>query len=370
METVLDHHSVGFGQDLQEQVNNLIIKPYSWDNRGEIALDCALLCDLELLAENIKIFLHPLLPSLDVLVFFELRESQLFTLYLKNTLQPPFKLLDSHDTQQPNFAASNEVTSCNRRKQILNQAIQSVVVLLRRLCDGSATLQEVTLYGSLPLCEIQVEDECKTLTLFAQLFLKENPHCNGLNGVTALLELLQIYGHIFTIQQVCSQFELSEVESDPDLSGLVAVAEELKSETRRGTLTMEDAVIKLSFVKEKLQIKDSGNQDIFQLFSVLKDGVEFFEFAKTKGFIGIAGRKHFTQIHTLVTTQLQHEEHDQDVLNHLQGCFAYIEPFLLKQSTFKALMDMISALPNIEMGIKQLRTVIQNMSIIKLWFEV
>ena len=201
-------------------------------------------------------------------------------------------------------------------------------------------------------------------------FSQDHGWSGAAKGVTAVLDLLKNYEDVFTIREVCKQFKLTKCHEDPDLVCLVEVAEELQSKDRRAQLTMDDTVSKMDLFSEKLLLKDQHSRTIFQLFKEVKDCKALFEFAEEKGFTGEAGRQKFVTSHKLVTTQLQHEEYNAVVLNHLLGCFDYINPFLSRPSSFSELMQLVTSLPNIENGIRQLRTVNQNIGLIKMWFEV
>ena len=306
--------------------------------------------DLVSLLELIEKYLEPLQPCLEILVFFELHHSKLFECYLKSNLL----LLKS--------------PAVDARKR-LNDAVMLTVKLIWKLCDGSATVQEVTLNDTLSLEDIDVEKEHSNLSLFAGIFSPEQINCSGLDGVTAVLKLLKIYEEVFTIRQVCEQFKLTECLDDPDLKCLVTVAEDLQCNDRRAGLTMDEAITKMKIFSDKLLL-DKHGESILQLFKEVKDCKALFQFVEESGFVGREGRIKFIQSHNLVTTQLQHEEYNAVVLNHLLGCFDYIDPFLRRSSSFSELMKLVTDLQNVQNGIRQLRTVNMNIGLIKMWFQV
>lgn len=360
LKDLLAHHNIDFKP--QNRVDVLI----SYDGNTLIPKKRAYLCELSTLERDIENFLEPIsLSSFEALVFFQLKPSNLFKSYLENYL------LIMDGVLQPIVQGGSQQTQVMNH---LNEAAQSAIDLILRLCDGSATEQEVTLNGNLSLQHIDVENERHILQLFVEVISEEMSSkklsCSGLRGVTALLELLQMYEDIFTIREVCKQFELTECISDPDLDSIVKIAEELSKTECRATLTMEESIVKLNQVKEVLVLKDKHSQTILKLFKAVLDSKAFFQFAKENGFRGDIGRRKFAQLHNLVTTRLQHEEYNGVVLDHLLGCYDYIDPFLRKPSSLNELMMLVTALPNIENGINQLRTVNGNIGLIKQWFEV
>ena len=316
------------------------------------------------MADGIERFLQPLLQALDVLVFFELNPSDLFT-----------SILNKFKTDiVPELHISESCVS----KEDLKNATEEAVSLVWKICQGSAIVSEVTLNNSLSLECINVEDECRNLSLFAKIFASQFKEtlqkCEGLKGIPALFELLQTYEGIFTIGEVCDQFNLlAKCQTDEDLRILVNIAKELSLEDRCQALTLKEAMNMLSIVNEKLQIRsDTSIGDVLKLFNEVKNSAAFFTFADEQKFTGVNGKSQFIVRHRLVTTLLQHEEYKEVVLDHLFGCFDYVEPFLVKPSSFKDLMERIASpkLSNIDNGMKQLRTVNRNIALVKLWFEV
>ena len=357
---MLAQHNIDF--DPQNRVDVLV----SHDGDALVPKEKAYLCDLSTLEYGINKFLEPISSSsLEALVFFRLKPSNLFKSYLENYLF----IMDG--VMQPIVQVGSQQTQVMNH---LNEAAQSAIDLILRLCDGSATEQEVTLNGNLPLQDIDVENERHILQLFVEVISDEMSSkklsCSGLRGVTALLELLQMYKDIFIIREVCKEFELTECTSDPDLDNIVKIADELSKTECRAMLTMEEAIVKLTRVKDVLLIKGKHSQTILKLFKAVSNSKAFFQFAEENGFRGDNGRRKFIQLHNLVTTRLQHEEYNGVVLDHLLGCYDYIDPFLRKPSSLNELMMLVTALPNIENGINQLRTVNGNIGLIKNWFEV
>ena len=358
MSKLLEKHEVGFDDVIRDKIYKLVDMSAVCQQRTSIIKPVALVCDVQSLLQSIEKFLEPLQPCLDVLIFFELQQSNLFKRYLKSSLR-----------------GSQELSPLPVTKEHLNKASNVTVDLIWKLCDGSATVQEVTLCDSLQLEDIDIKKERSILSHFARIFSnrvspKRSSSCEGLKGVTAVLDLLKNYEDVFTIREVCKQFKLTKCHEDPDLVCLVEVAEELQSKERRAQLTMDEAVRKMALFNEKLLLKDKHSRTIFQLFKEVKECKAVFEFAEEKGFAGEAGRKKFVTNHKIVTTQLQHEDYNAVVLNHLLGCFDYINPFLSRPSSFSELMQLVTSLPNIENGIRQLRTVNLNIGLIKMWFEV
>ena len=54
-----------------------------------------------------------------------------------------------------------------------------------------------------------------------------------------------------------------------------------------------------------------------ELFTAVGDSTAFYQFVRDKQFVGEKGQAVFQQQYQLITAQLQHEEYNETVLNHL-----------------------------------------------------
>ena len=307
------------------------------------------------MASEIKTYLEPMALSLDVLVFFQLHRSCLFEQYLTKSKDDDL------------------VTTETDQRIRLNTSVLLTVAFLWRLCHGSATVSEVEFAS--PLSDMTVEEK-ERLKLFSesQVFLEQfhehKQECVGPDGISAALKLFEIKDNIPVIVEACQQVGLQQILSDPQLQKLVNLQSELQSKDYRQNLTMAEAISMLTEVRDILQIKKPGYKDIFKLFGEIKDSGAFFGFAEEQKFTGVSGRNRFRTRHRIVTTELQHEQYNEKLLDHLLGCFEYVEPFLAKPSSLKELMERVTSLSNIPNGIKQLKTVNAGIVLVRHWFEV
>ena len=93
----------------------------------------------------------------------------------------------------------------------------------------------------------------------------------------------------------------------------------------------------------------------------------FYQFVHDKHFVGEKGQALFQQQYQLITAQLQHEEYDETVLNHLYAAFTFIFPFMDTHQNFHQLMSQVTNL-DVTNEMKQLQTVNTNITLIQLWF--
>ena len=352
---MLDKHSVGFGEVLHNEIDRLVdMSKASYQSLPIVKPDTHL-CDLQYLLKSIEEFLEPL-QCLDFLVFFELQRSNLFNYYLKS------------------FLSSFLVESQSVTKEDLNTAVNLTVDLIWKLCDGSATVQEVTQCNALHLEDIDMEKETDSLSLFARVFSdkvspKRYSSCFSLRDVPNVLELLKNCESILVICQVCELFNLTKCLNDPDLICLVEAAQELLFKNRTGQLTVEEAIKRMPLFNERIAIEERSKYLLFKLFEELKHCKGLIQFADKNGFTGEACYRNFIQSFILITTT-PCNEYQTAICGNLLGCFDFISSFLKGPSSFKELIEIVINLPNIEHGISQLRIVNANMSLIETWFEV
>ena len=362
LRTVLEDANIEFSPALQVNFETFISRDV--DVKEAIAQSCASICQLEEMKNEIITALEPMSLVLHILTFFQLQPSNWFT-----------HILIWCKEDENSVLVSSDETPLNNSIEDINRAVLLAVSLIWRICIGSATYEEIILADSLELKDIVVQKEKLSLSLFAEIFSEqfneEVQVCDQLNGVTAFMELQRFSEYISIVDKVCKQFQFNELWSEWKLQNLMEDTKQFKSKDFLKNISLREAVSISSDIKERFLIGNDGCfQDVFELFKVVHSSRPFIDFAIKKGFTGRPGRQKFTKLYRLVAAQLQHEHYNDVLLDHLLGCFDYVEPFLIEPSSFQQLMEQITGLPSIKNGIKQLKTVNRNVSTIKLWFEV
>ena len=189
--------------------------------------------------------------------------------------------------------------------------------------------------------------------------------CKGLAGVRSMLELFQYIHHIKTIHSVCEQYQLQGCLEDVELDELCTLVENLSSEESRARLTPLEASPKMKRVRD---ILCQASPSSLELFTAVGDSNAFYQFVREKQFVGEKGQAVFQQQYQLITAQLQHEEYNETVLNHLYAAFKIIELFMDRDQSFHQLMSQVTRL-DVNNGLKQLKTVNTNITLIQLWFS-
>lgn len=344
------------------------------------------LSNLQGLIGDLADYLEPTIESLVMLVFFHLHQSEMFEKHLLKHLQsiiePPSSLAQSPKPPAGGFSLvpslMPSVTFAKKEKSerlykgipmlTFKSALEGVRDLLLKIVLGTATYSDITADGAIKLETINTEKEFSTLRTFSETMEMNRDNCNGLDGVRSMLELFQFTYHIQTIDAVFEQYGLEKCKSDPTLKELLKIMEELRPEGSRAKLTPLEAMVKMSFIKQSLCLQNATSYECLNLFPAVANSAAFYQFIRDKQFVGQRGNALFHEQYQLITAQLQHEEYDENVLNHLRVAFECLSPFMESDISFNELMSRVSRLDATH-GLKQLETVNENITLIRLWFS-
>ena len=370
----------------KEKVGKLLDPPPSSNTSGRFqpAHDVSLnltkdfpLQKLSVLVKELKVFLLPIEDVLDMLVFFKLHPSEMFDKYLQVYLRKESEpsVREHHSSTNPRFtlpvfsAADMQPVSEDQSVveglslHMLQRAMVQTREFIKKLMLGTAAYSEIIAKRQLDLEKLDLEQEFGTLHGFSAHFDPPVASFEGLAGVQSMLELFQYVHHIETIHNVCEQYKLQGCLDDPQLDELCWLAK-----VNRDQLTPVNASMKMKRVKEILYPDGKVSPHCIELFTALGNSTPFYQFVRDKWFAGNEGQAIFWQQCQLITAQLQHEEYNETVLNHLYAAFKIIEPFMDTHQKFCQLMLKVTSL-DVSNGIKQLQTVNTNITLIQLWFS-
>ena len=308
------------------------------------------LCDtvsLKILRElnaDLKSELHPILPYMDALVHFKFHPSDLFDTY-KNYVS------DTH--------ANSRDISC------LSDILSETKQLLMSVLNGTATYAEVTANGKLILESFNMEDELEGALVFVDV--KMDNIKDSLAALKSLLKLFQFPDTLKVIRTVCEELSLTNCLQDAKFVQLVSIADQLASEEQRAILTPETAKPLCKEIEECL----GDTNRILRLFSKVLENVDFFLFLREHHFLDENGEQYFREQIQLTTAQLQHEEYDETVLNHLLAAYNYIAVFSDSKQSFSMLLESIAKLElDSNKELTQLDTIKNNMHMVQFWFSI
>jgi len=332
---------------------------------------------LELLTsitEELTDFVYPLAQYIDILVYFKLHPSKVFNVYLQNEVEK-LVVQEVHMEHALKDQKEEQHARLPVTVSILRNSLERTVALMVKIVTGDATYREIVAGGLLgitssgsqkfPDVRFDVEKEFQDLVECPQI----GSYCtDGLYRIKCLLKLLQLPHYVEMIDRVCGQYHLHKCQEGADFKKILKWAIDLRSEEERASLTPADAVTKWKEVQKIFCLHDDASLKCLDLFSKIADSVDFYHFLEEKQFTGKKGEVLFRQQYDLVTAQLQHEEYNETVLNHLYAAFEFISPFTDPGQAFSCLMKVVTTLDTTE-GIIQLDTIKNNMHLIRLWFS-
>ena len=329
---------------------------------------------LKKLVQALAAFLSPVEDSLmQMLVFFYLNESTMFDKYLRLKLRE----LDSVRPIEPTSSRLPQVMLASKDDQdiplgitmeVFANALYHTKELLLKLITGNATYTDIIADHSHDLKLLNTDHEFQILKEYAEFSHVDADSLDGLIGFKAMLQLFQLTRHMRVIHSVCVQFQLKECLEDPQLKELLELVETLEVHENRRNLTTNDAIEKMQVVRAALCLDEKMDIQFLNLFTAVADSSVFYQFVIEKEFVGEDGQALFNQQYQLITTQLQHEEYKEVVLNHLFAAFKLITPFMDRQQTFPSLMSQVASLGAYDAS-KQMETVNTNINLIRLWFS-
>lgn len=335
------------------------------------------LLQLKNLVRQLTTFLSPVEDNLDLLTFFFQTNSEIFDKYFKHQL----KILEAAKPKSPSESPKKMLPDMlpEKRKdklsgvpiEMLGSALEDTKEFILRLIQGNAMYTEIIASGSLNLRSIDIDHEFGILNSYAEYVSIDMKDAEGLQGIKAMLQLFQYASHIRVIHNVCEQYQLEACLADPDLKELIELVAMLDEAETQNILTAKDAISRMDKVTDLLYLncKQNENAKFLDLFAAVSDSADFHQFiVQEKQFVGKDGKDLFLQQYQLIITQLQHEEYNEVVLNHLFAAFKMITPFTEKDLGFGALLAKVSEL-NAYDGRRQLETVNRNINLIRLWFS-
>ena len=380
---------VVFPKDYNTDRENVLSHPLPANTTGKfqpgkgITLELTKQCSLQELSDLdqcLDEFQKPLVSQLDMLKFFKLNRNVMFDKYLRlkirQVLQEETVIEFAESAAKLYTPVSSSLQPVLQKKQpsigisvmVLCKALVCTQELLQKIMNGEAVYSEIIAEGEVDLEQIDVVHEFDILKLYFSTFRPHDFQVNfeGLFGLKSLLELFQYTKHVHTIHSVCEQYQLNRCLQDPHLQTLKELVDRLDSEDYRAKVTPKFASKQMKLVKESLCVSEVTFSHCFTIFAAVADSAEFYRFVQEERFYGEKGQTIFHQQYQLITNELQHEDYDESVLNHLPAAFKVITPFLDRNQTFHQLMTQVSSLDTVPI---RLETVNMNITLIRRWFS-
>ena len=373
------------GDKVPRDGETLLLNPVKIQPPGRVTLlatKALTVKELNKLAEQLDQFFELILDHMHMLVFFTLHQSDIFTNCIHIQLRQELSTRKAVSSVHPSTRHSCTVPSLpmltKQREEVqgislqtLKKALDAAKNFMIRLIEGTVKYSEIFAEGGeLTLESINIEAEINVLKGFCasvELVAQVKSH-EGLNGISCMLELFKYTSlYVPAIHGVCEQYTLEGCLNDPMLSKLVKFAEEV--DRSKANITPSEAMSKLSVVKASLYLSNKPETHLnLGLLKAVANSAAFYQFIKAKKFDSENGQAAFDQQYQLITAQLQHEEYNENVLNHLIAAYKFILPFMDTKQSFGTLMNKVTSI-NVSSEFRQLETINSNISLICLWFS-
>jgi len=317
-------------------------------------------------------FVHPIAEYISILVYFTLHPSKVFSAYLCKEVDA-LVLSEEEPGQDLEMEVQQRLPVTI---SILRNALQHTIASIGKILKGTATYGEIVAGGFLNTqsdrntkkfadAGFDVEEEFQNLVECPQIGVYGT---HGLDIVKCLLKLRQLPHYVEMIKCVCRQYHLEQCQEDSDFKEVSKWAAVLQEEKEREKLVSAAAKTMWENVQKIFCLQKDASLKCLDLFSKIADSADFYHFLEEKQFTGRKGEELFRQQFELVTAQLQHEEYNETVLNHLFAAFRFISPFTDSGQSFSSLMKAVTSLDTTK-GLTELDTMKNNMHLISLWFS-
>ena len=338
------------------------------------------LSSLESLKDSLTIFFEPLKDSLDTLVFIDLKNCQIFKKcisYFLENLSSTYLL--SRQRSHTVITDPNEFDHDYEKRIVqLNTAVQKAETVVVSLIENKARMDIIgDIFNSNDLKSIDLLVENKSLQQYYKLKNGHEIFVDVSASFTALLELYAVYKHIFALQKTCELFGLYKCLNDHKMIQLIKIAKDVDVALKASKfelqntdfITSPDACVMVLTIKDIFSIDDIIDNHCFSLFSLLQHGCPLYGFAQERGYNLSNGMETFRQEYQLVTADLLHEDHHEELLAVLLGAMELTSCFFDESCSLLDLWTSINKISNVSAATAQLKTVNEEIGLIRIWFN-
>ncbi|XP_065839047.1 uncharacterized protein [Oscarella lobularis] len=351
-------------RDLREK-NLLKINCYakSYPERGSFNCTYAEACEV---FNVVNSWLAPIRDLLPMLGCFTANNSVFFFSYLERemrqikdnpqmTRKSRSEDSDEEDEETHDSSAVHLVT--------FKRALEGAKASLELLLNNEARHRNVSILGQERFRGVSVKAELEKLLQYEEF----SKSCGGKldevrQGIADMIGVTDYSKLIRAMDEFCHQYKMVFVENDRRFLNLKSANDvDLKELTTRDCSVLRENL-------DKILLNTPHNR--LRLFFAVLESDEFFHLIRNGSFFSTDGRVRFKEQVQLITNQLQNEEYNEAVLNHLLVAFECIAPFTDPKATFVDLLNKLkeSEIFSYNNWANEICTVNNNMNLVKLWF--
>ena len=213
------------------------------------------------------------------------------------------------------------------------------------------------------LTEAQKHTEIDLLRNFCSFSQMGDSGDDFLSSLKDMTDLLSLMDKIPYIQSVCRMCGLERCLKDADFEYLVEIQDTYGTPEAKDAMNSRLASDAMKQIRPILPL--DGQQ--LEIFVHLAENEDFYKFIKD---IELQGKNRFRSLYTLISSMLQHEEYNDEVLNQLPIARDFILPFLDEEQDFKGLLKrVVEVCKKARNEFWQLDVMKRNISLVHQWFS-
>lgn len=245
-------------------------------------------------------------------------------------------------------------------------------LLVQLLTSQLITYDQITIGGNLQLEKVEKHLNKDFERICRAVDREANRSVSTLRGIQSMIELLRAIPRARAVVNCCKQLSLKGCLKDQSFIDLSKIQEELASEDKvnLSSVTAKLATEQMEIIRRTLHFDQMDTLDLFPLFQRVIDARTFYNFVQEQFFSGShslsSAVDSFRTWHQIISTQLQNEPFEEQVLHEMSHAFTCIVPFMDKRQSFQELLAKVLQVDPSNRFL-ELQTVTDNMHLIKRW---
>ena len=244
--------------------------------------------------------------------------------------------------------------------QVFADCLSATVDFLLNITTQRVEYKELRNLQFFDLSDSQKQNEIELLRDFSPI---EGEGVDFLAAFKDMTDLVSIVEKIPLIHYVCRMCGLSNCLNDPQFERLLEIRDRYSTDEAKDALNSQIASDVMKEIRPILPL----NFQQLELFAQIAENGDFYQFIEE---IERQGKSRFRSLYSLITSILQHEEYNDEVLNQLPIAREYVLPFLNKGQDFKTLVKKVIEVSEKAKGeFWQLEVMKRNISLVHMWFS-
>ena len=239
-------------------------------------------------------------------------------------------------------------------------SLDETVAFLHSITEQQVGYKQLKTLQFFQLSEVQKQSEIELLRGFHKIEQKGDDFLSAFKDMTDFVTIVDM---IPQIEDVCRMCDLKKCLEDDDLAYLVEIKENYGTDEAKDALNSQLASDAMKQIRPILPL----NCQQLELFAQIAANRDFYQFIKE---IEIQGKERFRSLYSLITSMLQHEEYNDEVLNQLPIAREYVLPFLDREQNFRSLMERVDSVSKKARGnFQQMEVMKNNINLVRRWFS-